>query len=112
MRVLVTGGAGYVGSVSVEALVAAGHDVVVLDDLSKGHRDAVVAGARFVEGSYGYSFERPVRHMREYLDALLPLVREGSVSYAGETVTAPRITAFPGQRWAPPLPACWNVPPS
>jgi F420-dependent oxidoreductase-like protein len=41
-----------------------------------------------IEGSYGYSFEKPVRHMREYLDALLPLVREGSASYAGETVTA------------------------
>jgi UDP-glucose-4-epimerase GalE len=53
MRVLVTGGAGYVGSVSVEALVAAGHDVVVLDDLSKGHRGAVAPGARLVEGSYG-----------------------------------------------------------
>jgi len=52
MRVLVTGGAGYVGSVSVEALVAAGHDVVVLDDLSKGHREAVAPGAGLVEGSY------------------------------------------------------------
>jgi UDP-glucose 4-epimerase len=52
MRVLVTGGAGYVGSVSVEALVAGGHDVVVLDDLSKGHREAVTPGARLVEGSY------------------------------------------------------------
>ena len=41
MRILVTGGAGYVGSVSVEALLAAGHDVVVLDDLSTGHRGAV-----------------------------------------------------------------------
>jgi UDP-glucose 4-epimerase len=53
MRVLVTGGAGYVGSVSVEALVAAGHDVIVLDDLSKGHRAAVDPAARLVEGSYG-----------------------------------------------------------
>ena len=53
MRVLVTGGAGYVGSVSVEALVAAGHDVVVLDDLSTGHRTADLAGARLVAGSYG-----------------------------------------------------------
>lgn len=41
-----------------------------------------------IEGSYGYPFDRPVRHMREYLDALLPLVREGAVSFAGETVTA------------------------
>ncbi len=53
MRVLVTGGAGYVGSVSVEVLVAAGHDVVVLDNLGMGHRAAVVPGARLVEGSYG-----------------------------------------------------------
>ena len=41
-----------------------------------------------IEGSFGYSFEKPIRHMREYLDALLPLVREGSVQVAGETITA------------------------
>ncbi|HEX7948960.1 MAG TPA: UDP-glucose 4-epimerase GalE [Candidatus Limnocylindrales bacterium] len=52
MRILVTGGAGYVGSVSVEALVAAGHDVVVLDDLTTGHAWAELAGARLVVGSY------------------------------------------------------------
>jgi UDP-glucose 4-epimerase len=53
MRILVTGGAGYVGSVSVEALVAAGHDVTVLDDLSTGHDWADLAGAPLVRGSYG-----------------------------------------------------------
>jgi UDP-glucose 4-epimerase len=52
-RILVTGGAGYVGSVSVEAFLAAGHDVVVLDDLSTGHRAAVPPGARLVVGDYG-----------------------------------------------------------
>ncbi len=52
MRVLVTGGAGYVGSVSVERLLEAGHDVTVLDDLSTGHRTAAVDGARLVVGSY------------------------------------------------------------
>jgi UDP-glucose 4-epimerase len=52
-RILVTGGAGYVGSISVEGFLAAGHDVVVLDDLSTGHRDAVPDGARFVIGDYG-----------------------------------------------------------
>ena len=46
-RILVTGGAGYVGSVSVEALLAAGHEVVVLDDLTTGHRAAVPAEATF-----------------------------------------------------------------
>ena len=50
MRVLVTGGAGYIGSHMVATLLAAGHDVTVLDDLSTGHRDAVLPGARFVEG--------------------------------------------------------------
>ncbi len=41
MKVLVTGGAGYVGSHSVRALLAAGSDVVVLDNLSAGHTAAV-----------------------------------------------------------------------
>jgi UDP-glucose 4-epimerase len=50
MRVLVTGGAGYIGSVVVEHLVAAGADVTVFDNLSQGHRQAVHPGARFVLG--------------------------------------------------------------
>jgi UDP-glucose 4-epimerase len=53
VRVLVTGGAGYVGSVSVAAIIAAGHEVTVLDDLSTGHRTAVPDGARLEVGSYG-----------------------------------------------------------
>ena len=48
MRILVTGGAGYIGSVIVEELVESGHEVIVYDNLSKGHRDAIVPGARFV----------------------------------------------------------------
>src|SRR3954471_22471412 len=51
MRVLVTGGAGYIGSVVTAALVDGGHEVTVLDDLSTGHGDAVPEGARFVQGS-------------------------------------------------------------
>jgi UDP-glucose 4-epimerase len=51
MRVLVTGGAGYIGSVVAAQLVAAGHDVVVLDDLSTGFADAVPPGATFVKGT-------------------------------------------------------------
>ena len=49
MRVLVTGGAGYIGSVVVEELVRDGHEVVVYDSLYKGHRGAVVKGATLVE---------------------------------------------------------------
>ncbi len=51
MKVLVTGGAGYVGSAVGSQLVGAGHEVTVLDDLSTGHEDAVPDGARFVRGS-------------------------------------------------------------
>lgn len=50
MRVLVTGGAGYIGSVVTEQLVSDGHTVVVYDNLSKGHAEAIVDGAEFVEG--------------------------------------------------------------
>ncbi len=50
MRLLVTGGAGYIGSVVAAQLIAAGHEVTVLDDLSTGHADAVPAGATFVQG--------------------------------------------------------------
>jgi len=49
MRVLVVGGAGYIGSHMVKMLLGAGHEVVTLDNLSSGHRDAVLGGT-FVEG--------------------------------------------------------------
>src|SRR5690349_14575418 len=50
MRVLVTGGAGYIGSATVEQMLDRGHEIVVLDNLVKGHRQAVDPRARFVEG--------------------------------------------------------------
>jgi UDP-glucose 4-epimerase len=64
MRLLVTGGAGYVGSVTVEQLVHAGHEVTVLDTLVTGHRDAVAPGARLVVGT-----------VRDH-DALVALLRQ------------------------------------
>ena len=48
MRLLVTGGAGYIGSIVARDLVSAGHEVVVLDNLRQGHREAVPEGARLV----------------------------------------------------------------
>jgi UDP-glucose 4-epimerase len=50
MEVLVTGGAGYIGSITAAALLEAGHTVTVFDDLSTGHREQVPEGARFVRG--------------------------------------------------------------
>ena len=51
MKVLVTGGAGYIGSVVCAQLIAAGHDVVVYDDLSKGHKRAVSPKAELILGN-------------------------------------------------------------
>ena len=49
-----------------------------------------------IEGMWGYSFDKPARHMREYLSALLPLLRGEGVSYQGETLTARGQVAVPG----------------
>ncbi len=49
MRLLVTGGAGYIGSVVARMLLGEGHEVSVLDNLSRGHRHAVPEGAEFLE---------------------------------------------------------------
>jgi UDP-glucose 4-epimerase len=88
MRILVTGGAGYVGSVSVEALVAAGHDVVVLDNLSTGHAWADLAGASLVDGTYtdGALVRRLLR--KERLESVLHCAAR---SLVGESVVDPAI---------------------
>ena len=53
MNVLVTGGAGYIGSVVVEELLRDGHNVTVYDDLSKGHRESVAPAAEFLQAELG-----------------------------------------------------------
>ena len=53
MAILVTGGAGYIGSVTVERLRAKGERVVVLDDLFRGHRSAVEPEVPFYQGHVG-----------------------------------------------------------
>ena len=51
MRVLVTGGTGYIGSTAVEILLSQGFEISILDDCSMGHADTVPAGVRFIQGS-------------------------------------------------------------
>ena len=89
MRVLVTGGAGYVGSVSVERLLGAGHDVVVLDDLSTGHREAVPDTATLDVGSYGDAEGLSRLLESANVDAIL---RCAAPSLVGESVRHPAPT--------------------
>ena len=86
MRVLVTGGAGYVGSVSVERLLEAGHEVVVLDDLSTGHRVSVPGVASLEIGSYGDGATMARLFERARVDAILHCAAR---SLVGESVREP-----------------------
>ncbi len=81
-KYLVTGGAGYVGSVVAAHLVEAGHTVTVLDDLSTGHREGVPAGADFIEGRV----QDAARHLDASYDAVLHFA---AFSQVGESVTDP-----------------------
>jgi UDP-glucose 4-epimerase len=85
MKLLVTGGAGYIGSVVGAVLVARGHQVVVLDDLSTGHADAVPAGAAFAEGTLRADAQRL---LTDGVDAVLHLAAK---SLVGESMADPAL---------------------
>jgi UDP-glucose 4-epimerase len=87
MRLLVTGGAGYIGSVVTARLLADGHDVVVLDDLSTGHADAVPAGAQLVRGDLR---TEAGRLLRDGIEAVL--------HFAAKSIV-PESVANPGLYW-------------
>jgi UDP-glucose 4-epimerase len=86
MRILVTGGAGYIGSVVTEELLADGHEVTVYDNLSNGHRAAVHPEARFVEGDLadGVLLRRTFREQRTEA-----VVHMAAYAYVGESMTNP-----------------------
>jgi UDP-glucose 4-epimerase len=84
MRVVVTGGAGYIGSVVTELLLGAGHTVTVIDDLRTGHRDAVSDGADFQLVSLLDPFGLH--------DALKRSGAEAVVHMAGETLVSESMT--------------------
>jgi UDP-glucose 4-epimerase len=86
MRVLVTGGAGYIGSVSSELLLAEGHEVVVLDDLSTGHRAGVPPEAALQVGSYGDEATLSALFAAWQFDAILHCAAR---SLVGESVRDP-----------------------
>ena len=86
MRILVTGGAGYIGSVVVEELLAQGETAVVYDNLSKGHRESVAPGAEFIQGELLDS-ERLERVLAEHqVEAVMHMAAD---SLVGESFQNP-----------------------
>ena len=84
MRVLVTGGTGYIGSTAVEILLTQGIEVSILDDCSMGHADTVPAGVRFIQGS--------LLNVGEVADALTgcdAVMHFAGKSLVGESVEKP-----------------------
>lgn len=86
MHVLVTGGAGYIGSVVVEDLLAQGHAVVVVDNLSKGHRDAVSEPAVFVQADLAERQALAEILAQHRVDAVVHMAAD---SLVGESVVDP-----------------------
>jgi UDP-glucose 4-epimerase len=84
MRALVTGGAGYIGSHTVRELREAGHQVRVIDDLSKGHRAAVPPGVELVEGDLG-----DPTALRQALDGVDAVLHFAGLLSVGESVREP-----------------------
>ncbi len=84
--VLVTGGAGYIGSVTVERLVCAGHRVVVLDNMSKGHRAAMHEGVPLVVGDIG-DHELVAKTLTEH--DVEAVVHFAAMSLVGESMEKP-----------------------
>jgi UDP-glucose 4-epimerase len=87
-RVLVTGGAGYVGSVCCAELLRSGHAVTVVDDLSTGFRDAVPGGAEFVELDIGNASGMQELASRNRFDAVFHFAAKALIP---ESVTDPGI---------------------
>jgi len=85
-RILVTRGAGYIGSVVVDQLLERGFKVVVLDDLSAGHRQAVARGAGFVQGGVGN---------RELVESLLERERIEAIIHLAAFALVPESVAQP-----------------
>src|SRR5436309_14489426 len=86
MAVLVTGGAGYIGSVTVELLRAQGEQVVILDSLARGYRQAVPADAIFYEGNLG---DRALIKRITEAHQIDACVHFAAFAYVGESVEHP-----------------------
>ena len=86
MAILVTGGCGYIGSATVELLRTAGREVVVLDDLFRGHRAAIPADVPFYEGKVG---DRSLVERLAGEHELEACIHFAALTYVGESVEKP-----------------------
>ena len=86
MNILVTGGAGYIGSVVVEELMNDGHEVTVYDNLSKGHRESITPGADFVHADLLDSETLTTTLLRRHVEAIIHMAAD---SLVGESVENP-----------------------
>lgn len=87
MNVLVTGGAGYVGSIVVEELLKEGHKAIVVDNLQQGHREAVLPQAEFLMGDIRDAKALGEVFLRFKIDAVMHMAAETLVEYS---MTDPR----------------------
>jgi UDP-glucose 4-epimerase len=87
MHVLVTGGAGYVGSVVADGLLKAGHTVTILDNLQQGHKEAVPEGARFIQADFCRPEDLDTAFSQSMPDAVMHMAAETVVEYS---ITDPR----------------------
>lgn len=122
MKILVTGGAGYIGSITSAELVKAGYEVVVFDNLYQGHREAVPAEATFVQGDLrdadavarlfqehsgidgimhfasftlvGESMEQPLKYLRDNLIAGTNLLEQAVAHKVGRFVFSSTANLF------------------
>jgi UDP-glucose 4-epimerase len=88
MAILITGGAGYIGSVTTELLRSRGEQVVVLDNLSRGHRDAVASEVPFYEGNIG-DRELVTRIATDH--GIDSCIHFAAFAYVGESVSEPAL---------------------
>jgi UDP-glucose 4-epimerase len=86
MNILVTGGAGYIGSATAEALIKAGHSVTVYDSLITGHRLAIPQGAKFIEADVSESHALVKALTDEKFDAIMHFA---ALIEAGESMKDP-----------------------